>query len=213
MGSVNYLIHPDTMTLTDQKEYRLKALAAGISRCFSKNIGTPDDVPGWQAATSPLAKANVVLNFLKAGGWPDSLDVKDMENSVIDLVVGPALDQWNTAALAVVGNAYSCFQAIAVPQLQDVKLSVFWRVAVTTVPLPVSRLIFRNQGAAGNILGQFDLEMLDAKDTLEGYFSEPVIIDPRQNFAVQVLARIATGAAARVQLGTFVFELAGRTVA
>lgn len=213
MGSVNYLIHPGDMTMTERREYRLKALAAGISRCFAKNIGTPDDVPGWQTAPTPIAKANLVLNFLKAGGWPPSLDVKNLENSLIDLVVAPALDQWNTAALAVVGNAYSCFQGVAVPQLQDTKLVVFWRVAITTAPLPVSRLIFRNQAVAGNILGQFDLEMLDVKDTLEGFFSEPVIIDPRQLFAAQVIARIATGVAALVQLDNFTFEIAGRTVA
>jgi hypothetical protein len=65
---------------------------------------------------------------------------------------GAALEQWNTAALAVVGTPYSCFQAIAAPTLAANKLAVFYGVAITTAPVPVSRLTFRAGGAAGNIL-------------------------------------------------------------
>lgn len=213
MGSVNYLIHPDDLSLTAQQEYRYKALAAGISRAFAKSIGSPDDVPGWGDAPSERAKSKLVLDFIKAGNWPDSLDVKDLENSLVDLVVAPLLDQWNTAALAAIGGAVSCFQGVAAPQLQDTKLAVFWRVSILTIPLPVSRLIFRTGGAAGNILAQFDLEQIGSKDTLEGIFSEPVVIDPRQVFAAQVLTSILTGAAAQVILDCFVLEQAGRTVA
>ena len=213
MGSVNLLLHPDDLTQTDLRRYKQKALAAGISRCFEKSIGTPDDVVGWKTAPTPALKAEAVFQYLQAGGWPPSLDVKNMENSLVDLVVAPALDLWNTAALVAVGAAYSCFQGVAAPQLQDTKLAVFWGVSITTVPLPVSRLIFRTSGIGGNILALFDLEMMDAKDTQEGVFSEPVIIDPRQVFAAQVLARVATGLFARVMLHNYVFEIAGLTVA
>ena len=213
MGTINYLIHPDDASVTDRRLYRMKALAAGISSSFENSIGTSDDVPGWKGAPNPQAKTNMVLAYLMQGKWPPSLDVKNLELSVVDLVAAPALDQWLTAALAVVGTAYSCFQAVAAPQLVNNKLAVFWGVHIETIPQPVSRLTIRRGGAVGNIIGQFDMEPLAVKDTLEGIFSEPVVIEPNEIFAIQVLCRILTGAAARVQLDNFVFERSGRTVA
>jgi CRISPR/Cas system endoribonuclease Cas6 (RAMP superfamily) len=139
-----------------------------------------------------------------------SVDVREFQ-PILD--AGAALDQWNTAALAVVGNAYSCFQAIAAPVLAANKLAVFYRVQIETVPLPVSRLIFRSGAAAGNILAEFDLEQLACEQVMVGYFSEPVVIDPTTTFAAQVLCRIATGVLARVQLGALIFEPAGSLIA
>ena len=213
MGSVNYLLHKDDLTLTKREERRLTALAAGISKCFSKGIGLPSDIPNWVASATPQANVLTVLSYLKGGNWPDSIDVKNMELSVNDLVVGPTLDQWLTAALAAVGTAYSCFQNIAVPQMQDVKLAVFYGVQVNSIPFAVSRLIFRQNGAAGNIQAQFDLEGLEAMETWAGLFSEPVVIEPRQNFAAQVLCRQVTNAAAKIVLENYVFEAKGATIA
>jgi len=59
----------------------------------------------------------------------------------------------------------------------------------------------------------FDLEQLVNRLETDGYFSEPVIIDPTATYAVQVTCRVATGVLARVQLGCFVFEPAGTVIA
>ncbi|MDO8635028.1 MAG: hypothetical protein Q7R34_02110, partial [Dehalococcoidia bacterium] len=158
-------------------------------------------------------QAELVYRFLLTGKLPLSIDAKELELNVADLVVAPTLDRWITAALAAVSTAYTIFGGLVVPQLQDQKVAVFWGVQVATIPLPVGRLIFRRQAAAGNIMAQFDLETLETKRTLEGLFSEPVVIDPRESFAVQVLAKIATGAGAVVKLNNFVFEAQGKTVA
>jgi hypothetical protein len=126
---------------------------------------------------------------------------------------GAALEQWNTAALAVVGTAYSVFQAIAAPTLANNKLAVFYKVGIETAPLPACRLTFRSGAAAGNVIAEFDLEQLVNAQVCEGYFNEPICIDPTQTFAIQVTCRIATGAAARVQFGNYLIEPIGQTIA
>lgn len=126
---------------------------------------------------------------------------------------GAALEQWNTAALAVVGTAYSVFQAVPVVTLPANKLAVFWGVAIETVPCPVSRLQFRSGAAAGNLLADFDVEQIITGDTVVGLFNQPVVMDPQFAFACNVICRIVTGAAARVQLMSYVFEPIGQTIA
>lgn len=181
-----YLIPTESMTLTDQREYRQKALIALVERAVDKKIGDETDLARVQRNEDPV-----------------SLRLREWQN-ILDAVA--ALDQWNTAALAAVGIAYSVFQAVAAPVMNAARMAVFYKVSIETVPVPVSRLLFRDGGALGDIIGQFDLEPLAVHDPIEGFFSEPVVIDPSQTFAAQVLARTATGVLARVQLGSFVAE-------
>lgn len=197
MGSMNYIIPRETMTLSDQLEYRRNAVKRGYQRAIDKSIGDRADLMEVLAPGSKKPKAQ-------------SVDVREFQ-PILDAAA--ALDQWNTAALAVVGTAYSCFQAVAAPVLAANKLAVFYRVQIETIPLPVSRLIFRSGAATGNILAEFDLEQLACEQVLCGYFSEPVVIDPTTTFAAQVLCRIATGVLARIQLGALVFEPAGSLIA
>ncbi|MDD3494175.1 MAG: hypothetical protein PHZ19_11845 [Candidatus Thermoplasmatota archaeon] len=175
-----------------------------------KKIGSRDDIPGLSENMPLATRVSTITNFLKTGSIPKSLDIREMQ-PILD--AGTALDQWNTAALAVVGTAYSALQAIAAPVNAANRVVVFWKCGIETAPSPVSRLIFRSGGAAGNILALFDLEQLVNWLVVEGYFSEPVVIDPTQTYAVQVLCRIATGVLGRVQLGAYVFEPAGQTIA
>lgn len=201
MGSINLLQPIDTLTLSDQKEYRLKALAAGLSRAAFKKIGSVGD---------NLASPAAAYSLIQSGGWPESLDCREAQ-PILDF--GCALDQWNTAALAVVGTAYSALQAIAAPVLAANRIAVFYKIGIETVPMPISRVIIRSGGAAGNIIGVFDTEQLINHQQQVGFFSEPVVIDPTTTFAVQVLARIATSVLADVQLGCLIFEPAGTTIA
>ncbi|MDD4986974.1 MAG: hypothetical protein PHQ43_14595 [Dehalococcoidales bacterium] len=210
MSTLNYIVPTGSMTLTDQKAYRQAAVAAGIERAADKGIGNiRDEIPGVNV-NDRQARVNAILKYLETDNIPPSIDVREFQ-PILD--AGTALDQWNTAALAVVGTAYSCFQAIAAPVMAANRLAVFYKVGIETVPLPVSRLIFRSGGAAGNIIGEFDLEQLVNRLETDGYLSEPVVIDPTGTFAAQVLCRIATGVLARVQLGGLIFEPAGSTIA
>jgi len=214
MSSINYILPTGSMTLTDQKEYRQMAIAAGIERAAEKSIGSiTDDIKGVAGVTNRDARVGAILAYLLEGNAPPSIDIREMQ-LIVD-IPGIVLDQWNTAALALpLGTAYSVFQAVAAPVMAANRLAVFYKVGVESgPPMPVSRLTFRSGGAAGNIIGMFDLEQLVNRLETDGYFSEPVIIDPTATYAVQVTCRVATGVFARVQLGCFVFEPAGTVIA
>ena len=219
MASSNYLVMSNDMTLSDKRDYRLKAVAAGLERCGLKGIGDINaDIPGLQ--TIPLANKDqrvaCIKNFIQTGAWPRSIDQRELAPIVggPDLVAGTVLDMWLTAALAAVGTAYSCFQAVVAPQLIVGKLMVCYAVSVESavVPMPVSRLIFRKGGAAGNIQAQFDMEPMGVRWEVDAFFSEPQVIDPQQAFAIQVLCR-AVAAATIVHIHNFLFESTGLVIA
>ena len=178
-----------------------------MSFLIAKDELTLTDMRNFRAAAE---EAGVARAMQKLTRTRDELLVRSFEN-ILD--AGAALDQWNTAALAVVGTAYSVFQAVAAFALANNKVVVFYKVGVETLPFPVSLLTFRKGGAAGNIKAEFDLEQLVNGNTLEGYFSEPVVYDPTDLIAVQVLSRIATGVLARVQLGAWIVEPVGQRIA
>ena len=209
MSSRNYVILSEDLSLTDRQKYRLGGMAAGIAACFDNNIGSwnPSELP---AANGVKPTTLDIMNFLARSGGepPESIDVREFQ-PILD--AGSALDQWNTAALAVVGTEYSCFQAIAAPAigLRAKKLVVWYKCQIDTVPLPVSRLIFRRTGAAGTVTAQFDLEQLATGQKVDGYLSEPQIWLPNMPYAINAMARLAIGVFARVILGNFVFEPAG----
>ncbi len=211
MGSKNYLIPTGSMSLMDQRDYRTKAIAAGLERAADKKIGNiTDEVPGLAGQTDRKLRTQAVLAWLQKGNWPTSLDVREYQPLLDGVTV---LDQWLTAALVAVGVAYSALQAVVAPVMAANRLAVFYKIGVETAPCPISRVIFRAGGAAGNIIGIFDVEQLVNRLETDGYFTEPVVIDPSIIYAVQVLARIATGAVAQVQLGALIVEPAGQTIA
>lgn len=212
MGSRQYLIPTDSMTLADQKGYRINALAAGIQRALEKGIGTWDkkELPVADPANPTRPEFNSVVQFLTKGNWPKSLDVREWQPT-IDAGAAAGADFWNTAALAVVGALYSCLGAVATAPIavRANKLVVFYKVAIPVAVIPVNRLVFRNN-AAGNFLAQFDLQPLFAQQTPEGYFSEPFVVDPNMTFAMQVMCMVVS-AAIPVVPGNFVFEPSGQT--
>jgi hypothetical protein len=215
MASKNYVVLKERLTFSEEKEYKVRALSAGLERCGVKGIGEiAADIPALQSipVNNKADRVRAIATYLAGGLWPRTIDQRQLA-PLTDLVVPTGLDDWLTAALAVVGNAYSCFQAVAAPQTIQGKLLVLWGISVETVPIPVSRLIIRKGGAAGNILAQYDLNELAVADNAVAVFSEPVVIDPQDIFAVQVRASIATGAAARVYIHNYLFENAGQVIA
>ncbi len=180
---MSLLIPKDEMTLTDMKNLLQKDVSDALIRAVNLKI-------------APSA---------------DQLSIRPFEN-ILDAATG--IEQWNTQPLLVVGNPYSVFGAAAlIVTLAANKLCVFYKVGVETTPLPVSLLQFRKGGAAGNLAAEFDLEQIVNSLTSEGYFQQPVIFGPTETFAVNVIARIATGVLARVQLGGFIVEPAGARIA
>ncbi|MDP3379843.1 MAG: hypothetical protein Q8S53_15870 [Brevundimonas sp.] len=198
------------MTLSERKDYRLGALAAGVVRAFDKKIGAWNVDELGPESPRPEDRIKVVKSFIAGGGWLASLDVREFQ-PVLDAVA--ALDQWNTAPLLVAGTEYSVFQAAAAPvaAARINKVVVWFKVGVETAAFPVSWLIHRKNAIAGTVIARFDLEQLVNEETPVGYFSEPVIWDPDMAYVMNVTARIATGVLARVQPTAFVFETAGRT--
>jgi hypothetical protein len=217
MSQRNYLVNVQDLSLMDKREYKLKALAAGLERCEVKGIGNLHaDIPGLEKIPSGALSSRVdfIYNAIKGGKFPESIDQRELVTGPArtDFVVATALDAMVTAPLAVIGLPYSCFQAVAAPQLLINRLVVFWGVSINTVPLPCSWLIFRTGGALGNVEAMFDLQTQETRLEYDAYFSEPVVYDPQEVFAAQVIASIATGAAAQVHVHSFLFGPAGQTV-
>ncbi len=217
MSQRNYLVNVQDLSLSDKREYKLKALAAGLERCEVKGIGNLHaDIPGLENVPSGnfSKRVDYIYNAIKGGKFPESIDQRELVTGPArtDFVVATALDTMVTAPLAVIGAPYSCFQAVAAPQLLINRLVVFWGVAINTVPLPVSWLIFRTGGALGNVEAMFDLQSQETRLEYDAFMSEPVVYDPQEVFAVQVIASIATGAAAQVRVHSFLFGPAGQTV-
>lgn len=218
MPSRNYLINVEDMTFTDKREYKINALAAGIERCAVKSVGSPNaDIPGLEGipAADFVNRIATIRKFITQGPWPKSLDVRELAPGPAavraDFVVPTALPDSLTAALAAVSTWYSCFQAVASPQLLTGKLLVFYGVSITTVPLPVSYLQFLR---GTNVQAVFDLQTQAARITFDAFFSEPVVFDPQDIFSVNVLSMTpALGAVAQLHLHNFLFEKAGDVIA
>jgi hypothetical protein len=145
----------------------------------------------------------------RLGSTPDQLVVRHAQN-IADF--GTALDQWNTAALAVQGTAYSVFQAIAAPALANNKVAVFYGVGIGTPGQVVSLLNFRQGAGGGTTYAQFDLEQLQMEMRPVGFFSEPIVYEPSEVLNVTVVARIATGLLAGIILGCYIIEPAGPSI-
>lgn len=216
MASRNYLIMSNDLTLTDKAKYRATALAAGLERCGTKGIGDIDaDVPGLQGipVANKSGRVDLIRSYISTGAWPRSIDQRELA-PLTDFVAAAAQDSWLTVALAV-GGAVSALNALAAYTFPAGRLMVCYGVSVESpiVPMPVSRLLFRKGGAAGNIMAQFDMEEMGVRWEPDAFFSEPVVLDPQEAFAIQVLGRAIVAGGARVHVHNFLFESAGLTVA
>lgn len=214
MSSKAYLVHAEDMTFSEKSDYRLNVMAAGIQRAISQGVGewNKKEFPNTDPDKPSQPLLSDIKNFLSARRTPQSIDIRDFQ-PILD--AGAVLDQWNTPALAVAGAEYSCFQAIAAPAiaLRNKKLVVWYRVQSLTVPLPVCRLLFRRTNATGTLMYSFDMEQLATAQRLDGFFSEPVIWDSNQPYAINVMAKgmpaVATGLISEIVLSGLVFEVSG----
>jgi len=226
MSSRNYLIMSSDMSLMDKREYRINALAAGLERCGLKNIGSINsDIPqNWNGKNAPglqsipeaekEARIALIRSFIGTGVWPKSIDQRELA-PLTDFVLAAAQDSWLTVALAAVGTVYSALNALPAYQLPAGRLMVCYGVTVESVSpiMPVSRLLFRRAGAGGNIQAQFDMEPMGVRWEQCAFFSEPVVLDPQETYAIQVMCRVATAIGERIHIDNFLFESSGGTIA
>jgi hypothetical protein len=220
MASRNYLVNTEDLSLTDRKEYKLAALAAGIERCAIKNVGSPNaDIPELEAIPSAEYTARIahIRKYILTGAWPRSIDQRELATGPAAIrtdftaATATAAAEGLTAPLILANAWYSCFQAVVAPQLLVGKLLVIYGVCVTTVPIPVCYLQFLR---GTNVQAVFDLQTQEARLAFDAFFSEPVVFDPQDVFAAQVLSNaVPLGAAAQVHLHNFLFEKAGDTIA
>lgn len=209
MSSRTYLIPVGSMTLTDQKEYRMNAISAAIERASQKKIGNiADEITGYAGFKNRGDRIDAITAWLKLGNTPASMDVREPQPT---LDFACTVDDWQTPALAAVNTFYTIFNGVVTPTLNAVRIAVWYGVAVETAGFPVSRLTWRSGGAAGNIIAEFDLEQLINRLESIGFFSEPVIFDPTLPYSGTVRARVATGLLCRVQPKGFIVEPAGTT--
>jgi len=207
MSSRTYIIPVGAMTLTDQKDYRINAIAALIERASQKKIGSLyDEVPGISNISNASQRISSIKSWLQAGNTPESIDIREPQ-PFIDF--GCTVDDWQTPVLAAVNTYYTIFNGVVTPTLNAVRIAVWYGVAVETAGFPVSRLQWRNTSAAGNVIAEFDLEQLINRLESIGFFSEPVLFDPTLPYSGTVRCRIATGLISRVQPMGFIAEPSG----
>lgn len=216
MASRNYVILSNDMSLSDKKRYRMSALAAGLERCGTVNIGSINaDIPGLEAIpeANKAARVQQIQNYIETGAWPRSIDQRELA-PLTDFVAAAAQDSWLTVALTV-GGVVSALSALAAYTLPAGRLMVCYGVSVESpiVPMPVSRLIFRRASAVGNIQAQFDMEPMGIRMEPDAFLSEPVVLDPQEAFAIQVMGRAIVAAGARVHVHNFLFETTGTLIA
>ena len=214
MASRNYLVMSNDMTVTEKKEYRLNALAAGLERCGLKSIGDINaDIDGLSTIPDKEKRARVRLihDYIATGQWPRSIDQRELA-PLTDFVAAAAQDFWVTPALAVVGVVYTCLNALAAYTFPAGRMMVCYGISSNVAVLPISRVTFRRQGALGNIQAQFDCQPMGPRLETAAFFSEPVVMDPQEAFAIQVLCNVIAGPTA-IHIDNFVFESSGGIIA
>lgn len=120
---------------------------------------------------------------------------------------GCVLDQWNTAALAVLGTAYTVFQAVPAPAVGLRQVIVWYKVA--NLNANVSFLIFQEGAAGRTTFAVVNLEELYAHLETVGYLGEPVVYPPGSIMRITAVCRIVTGLPEPVILSGFVVEPTG----
>lgn len=150
--------------------------------------------------------------YIETGKWPKTIDQREMAPATDVVAPVAAQDFWLTPALAAIGTVYTCLAAQTAYTFPAGRLMVCYGLSVDVAVLPISRLIFRRGSWTGNIQAQFDLQPLGPRLETAAFFSEPVVIDPQDPFAIQVLCNVIAGATP-VHIDNFLFEIAGGVIA
>lgn len=118
---------------------------------------------------------------------------------------------WLSQPFAAAATVYSLLAdntgAALTPQVPNNAVWVFYGVHVLTLNDPATQLYF---GVGNNNIrkANFDLEKLYDQQETNGYFTNPMVYGPQDIVIIQLLSRIALGAAVgcRVVLDTIIVE-------
>lgn len=142
----------------------------------------------------------------------------DYVTDFVPVATQAGLAGWLSMPLAAIAGMYSLFAnnvpAALIPQVPNNQCWVFYGIDVELADAAGETVTYIQFGVglANNRRGQFDIEGLYGGLSASGYFSQPVVYDPQEFANVQIRARIATGAGARVRLATFIAEPIQQTV-
>ncbi len=190
---MSYIIPADRVSLAQQERLREQAVRMAIKR-LARKLAIPE-----AQALDRRSPAVIVRDA-------------DYPNDFIPVATRGGLAGWLSQPLAAVAGWYDLFAdnaaAAITPQAPNNQAWVFYGVDILlndAAVESVSQLRF-SVGTAANRRAQFDLEGLYGAQTVSGYLSQPVFYDPQEIATVEILARVATTAGARVRLATFIAE-------
>lgn len=193
---MSYIIPQGSVSLSAQE--RLRGIAERqVKVRLAKKLAIPE------AAALDLKNPAVIAR--------DASYVTDF----VPVATAVGLVGWLTMPLAAAGAFYSVFAnnvpAALTPVVLNNQAVVFYGIDILDNNQPVSEIIF-GVGTANNRRAQFDIEGIYSRLDTCGFFSQPVGYDPQEIMNVQVRARVATGAGARVRLACFIAEPTQQTV-
>jgi len=143
---------------------------------------------------------------------------EDYVTDFIPVATQAGLAGWLTMPLAAIAGMYAVFAdnvpAAQTPQVPNNQAWVFYGVEIFLADWAAENVTFLQFGVgnANNRRAQFELEKLYSGPSSAGYFSQPVCYDPQEIANIQVRARLATAAGARMRLMTFIAEPIQTTV-
>ena len=143
---------------------------------------------------------------------------EDYVTDFVPVATQAGLAGWLSMPLAVIAGMYAIFAnnvpAALTPQVPNNQAWVFYGVEILLADAAGETVTFIQfgVGAANNRRAQFTLEGLYGGLSATGFFSQPVHYDPQETANIQIRARIATGAGARVRLMTLIAEPIQQTV-
>jgi hypothetical protein len=184
---MSYLITPDEVSLARLELFRKKAKAAALDMAIKHSIAsTMDD-----------------LVFKEAS---PGTDLSQPAGS------GYTNETYITGAI-VVNTWTSVFDTALVPVLGARQVAVFYKVWSTDVPQNITAVRFRLGPTGATTLAWFPMEIVNAKQVPEAYFSEPVVFGPSQAMFIECYARVAVPAAGtHLGFGCFIAEPAGEAI-
>jgi hypothetical protein len=189
-----FIIPTEELSLSDVQRRRMEAASYGKNRAATKWLQSVDNLTArdGQYVTDLIANANLPV-VAGIAGW-------------LSMPLG-AIGAW----VSLLRNGTPAAVTATPPTDQ---LWVFYGAAVLDAaigPFAVSALEFR-EGSAANLKYRFNLENLDGKTVLDGFFSQIVTYENPQVVTINIQTRLALAVPYRVALKFLVIETMDSTV-
>jgi hypothetical protein len=170
-ASYSNFIPSAELTITDQKELKQRAIAAGFQRAIFKKLGQNES----------------------------ELTVRAIRPSIDLPTAFAAGDRWIfPAPAAAVAAAFTVTNWIN-ERLPQNTILVIYGAGFESANPEVSEIFFRSgPGGAGRTAGAFNVEDCYTKMESDGFFGVPITYDPQENVFIQVTNRIPIAAAGTI---------------